>query len=307
MERVQEVETRQAEVDRDPELLDGLVGGRYRLLERVGAGGMATVYRARDERLAREVAVKVIARRLAHDAGFVRLFRREAQLCARLAHPNIISVLDAGVEPRDFIVMELVPGLDAGVLVRQDGRLTPDEAVHLVAQVCEALAYAHDHDVIHQDVSPRNILVRPDATAMLTDFGLASDPSDRAERQETGGTPGYVAPEVLCGGTPSPRSDLYSLGGVAYTLLAGSARARPVDPECTAPLATAAPRRVPLAEARPGLPSALTDAVQRAVADDPYARQASVAEFRGQLIDAVQRRRAARPPSAVRAALPSAA
>jgi len=309
MLRVRTSEARsQAEVgSHDAELLGSLAGGRYRLLEQVGAGGMATVYRARDERLARDVAVKVIDKHLARDPFSVRLFRREAQLCARLAHPNIVSVLDAGVAPRDFIAMELVQGLDAGILVRREGRLIPGEAVHVVAQVCEALAYAHDHDVIHQDVSPRNILIRPDWTAKLADFGLASDSSDRAAGQETGGTPGYVAPEVLCGGSPSPRSDLYSLGGVAYTYLVGSARAQPVDSECTAPLATAAARRVPLADARPGLPGALTDVVQRALADDPYARQGSVAEFCAQLIGAVKQRRAARQPGAGRAELATAA
>jgi serine/threonine protein kinase len=184
---------RGARGDRQEAGLSGrLAGGRYRLLERVGAGGMATVYRARDERLARDVAVKIIAERLARDPLFVRRFRREAQLCGRLAHPNIVTVLDAGVAPRDFIVMELVEGLDAGTLLNREGRLTPGEAVHVLAQAGEALAYAHDNGVIHQDVSPHNILIRwPDATAKLADFGLASDSLDRTARQETGGTPGY--------------------------------------------------------------------------------------------------------------------
>ena len=285
-----------------------LAGGRYRLLERVGAGGMATVYRARDERLARDVAVKVIAERLARDPLFVRRFRREAQLCGRLAHPNIVTVLDAGVTPRDFIVMELVEGVDAGTVLKREGRLTPGEAVHVVSQACEALAYAHDHGVIHQDVSPHNILIRwPDATAKLADFGLASDSLDRTARQETGGTPGYIAPEVLCGASPSPRSDLYSLGVVAYTLLAGKARARPDDPEATAPVVGTAALRAPLAEARPSLPRPMSEAVQRAVADDPDARQESVEEFRAELIGALQQRVAAQPPGAVRGELPRAA
>ena len=292
-----------------PGLSGRLVGGRYRLLERVGAGGMATVYRARDERLARDVAVKIIAERLARDPLFVRRFRREAQLCGRLAHPNIVTVLDAGVAPRDFIVMELVEGLDAGTLLNREGRLTPGEAVHVLAQAGEALAYAHDNGVIHQDVSPHNILIRwPDATAKLADFGLASDSLDRTARQETGGTPGYIAPEVFCGASPSPRSDLYSLGVVAYTLLAGKARARPGDPEATAPLVSAAAAlRVPLAETRPGLPRPLSEAVQRAVADDPDARQESVAEFRAELVGSLQRRVTARLPVAVRGELSPAA
>jgi eukaryotic-like serine/threonine-protein kinase len=246
----------------------GHLGGRYRLLEPVGAGGMATVYRARDERLARDVAVKVIAERLARDPLFVRRFRREAQICGRLAHPNIVGILDAGVVPTDFIVMELVEGLDAGTLLKRQDPLTAGESVHVLAQVSDALAYTHDQGVVHQDVSPHNILITsPGATAKLTDFGLASDSVDRAERQDTGGTPGFIAPEVLRGESPTPRSDLFSLGVVARKLLAGSARA-------------------PLVEAR--LPRELTEAVERAAAADPDARQGSVAEFRAELVDALR-------------------
>jgi serine/threonine protein kinase len=236
------------------------VGGRYRLLERVGVGGMATVYRAWDERLKRDVAVKVIAEWLAHDPVSVRSFRREAELSARLAHPNIVAILDAGGEPHEYIVMEFVNGVHAGSLLQRRERLTPGQTVHVVAQVCDALAYAHDQDVVHHDVSPRNILIRrPDSTAKLADFGLASGaldvPGSRAA--SVMGTPGYVAPEVLRGASPSPRSDLYSLGVVAYRLLAGRSGVRP----------------------------ALIEAVQQALAHDPDARQDSVAEFRAQLLD----------------------
>lgn len=284
--------TPQPPLSRGAGALGRLVGNRYRLLQRVGAGGMGTVYRARDERLKRDVAVKVIDERLARDPVSVRRFRREAELCARLAHPNIVAILDAGVEPQDFIVMELVLGVDAGTLLQKLGRLTPGETVHVVAQVCEALAYSHDQDIVHRDVSPRNILIgQPDVTAKLADFGLATD----------AGTPDYVAPEILGGARPSPRSDLYSLGVVAYRLLAGPPRERPGDPNATGPLATAAPRRPPLAEARPGLPRGLHQAVQQALASEPDARQESVAKFRAQLVD--------RPPipKAVRGQLPSAA
>ena len=221
---------------REPAHLGRLVGERYRLLGRIGAGGMATVYRARDVRLARDVAVKIIAERFAREPLFVRQFRREAELCARLSHPNIVTVLDAGVVPRDFIVMELVEGMDAGALLKRHGPPTAGETAHLVVQTCEALAHSHDHGVIHQDVSPHNILIRwPDAAVKLADFGLASDCLNPTARRETGGTPGYIAPEVLGGESPSPRSDLYSLGVVAYRLFAGSTPAGPDDPEPTAP------------------------------------------------------------------------
>jgi serine/threonine protein kinase len=267
--------------------LGRLVGDRYRLVERLGAGGMATVYRARDEQLERDVAVKVIGERHVRDPLFVRRFRSEAQLGARLAHPNIVAVLDAGTQPRDFIVTELVHGLDAAMLLRRRGRLAPGEIVDIVVQVCDALAHAHARDVIHLDVSPGNVLLaEADGTAKLADFGLASDalatPTGRVRAFM--GTPGYVAPEIVRGAKPSPRSDLYSLGAVAYRLLLGP-EVPSADPGRTAPLTTAVPRRPPLSEGLPGLPRGLYQAVQQALAPEPDARQESAAELRAQLLD----------------------
>lgn len=266
--------------------LDDEVGGRYRLLARAGAGGMATVYRARDERLRREVAVKVIAEHLARP--FVSLFRREARLCARLAHPNVVGVLDAGEEPRDFIVMEFVDGMSAGALLKTQGRLTTAHVVRVMARVCDALTHAHDRNVVHGDVTPGNILIsRSDGTVKLVDFGLASDPTDvhAGPVGDVAGTPGYIAPEILRGETPSPRSDVYSLGVVAHRLLAGPPRIRPAGSEGTCHLMTSALQMPPLAEVRPGLPRVLSQAVERAVSEDPDARQSSVAEFHAQIID----------------------
>jgi serine/threonine protein kinase len=243
----------------------GLAGGRYRLLERIGQGATAVVHRARDERLKREVAVKVISERLAHAPPFVRRFRREAELCAGLAHPKLVAVLDAGHEPQDHIVMELVRGLDAATLMERTGRLTAAQGVHVIAQVCQGLQHAHDEGVIHHDVSPRSILIGlPDGTAKLAGFGLASDGAGR---------PGYVAPEILRGARPSPRSDLYSLAAVAYRLLS------------------------------PDPPRALCGVLEQALAHEPDERQESVAEFRAQLIG----EHATCLPAPVRAELPSAA
>ena len=263
------------------------MGARYRLVGRIGTGGMATVYRARDERLNREVAVKVIADRLAEVPSAVRQFRREAELCGRMEHPNIVVILDAGAEPQEFIVMELVDGLDAAALVQRRGRLMPAEAVHVVAQVCHALEHSHDRRVFHNDVSPRNIVIGPhDATATLIDFGIASHARDvRTSRpKHVLGTPGYVPPELLEGGRPSPRSDLYALAVVAHRFLAGRTTPRDDATGDTVPLATAVPRLQPLAEVRPGLPRRLCEAVDQALAIDPCARQQSVAEFRAQLV-----------------------
>ena len=148
------------------------VGSRYRLLEPLGAGRTAEVYRARDERLQRDVAVKVIAEPLAHDAAAVRLFRREAELWARLAHRNVAAVLDAGSRPREYIVMELVDGPDLGALPTAS-------APAVVLQIREALEHAHGRGVIHGDVAPRNILIaRRDGTAKLIDLWQAVEGFD---------------------------------------------------------------------------------------------------------------------------------
>jgi serine/threonine protein kinase len=271
--------------------VESLVGDRYHLRERVGTGGMATVHRAWDERLERDVAVKLIAERLARDTSSLRRFRREAELWARLGHPNIVAILDAGARPREFIAMELVRGPDVGTLLRsRGGRLTPDEAGHVVAQACEALTYAHEHGVLHRDVSPRNILVsQHDGTVKLADFGLACrvDAPDVALPAHVAGTPGYLAPELLSGAAPTPRSDLWSLGAVTRRFLAGPPRREAAETPPTRALATAAPRLLPLAELRPDLPPTLTRAVDQATAWAPHARQGSVAEFRAQLIDAL--------------------
>jgi serine/threonine protein kinase len=292
-----------------------LIQDRYHLLGRVGVGGMAIVYRAYDELLKREVAIKFIAERFAANPGFVERFRHEARLCANLAHANIVAILDAGLQPCDFIVMEFVDGLDARQLLQRRGRLTPGETVHVVAQIGDALTHAHHQGVVHGDVSPSNILVRrSDRVAKLADFGLASRATGLGSTHAaaTLGTPGQVAPEVLWGGQPTPRSDLYCLGVVAYRCLAGPTELCAGDAGATALLPTAIPRMPRLGKVRPDLPPGLVAAVQQAVAFDPDSRQDSVAEFRAQLLGArgrlvpAQRARAKLPASA-RSELPRAA
>jgi serine/threonine protein kinase len=248
---------------------DELLGGRYRLLSLIGVGGMTNVYCARDELLKRRVAVKVLAEPLASEPRCVRQFRREAELWAELMHPLIVAVFDAGALPRPFIVVELVPGVTALALAR--GRRPPrlDHAISIVEQVADAVACAHDHDVIHRDVAPGNVLIRrSDRAVKLTDFGLACRAGDKAATYggDVAGTYGYMAPEVLRGETASPLSDLYSLGALAYRLLAGPPEGR--------------------SAAGAGLPDGVADVIDRALEHDPKARQPSVAEFRAQLLAA---------------------
>jgi eukaryotic-like serine/threonine-protein kinase len=259
--------------------------------------------RARDERFKRDVAVKLIAESLADLPFAVRRFQREAELGARLEHPNVVAILDAGNEPQEFIVMELVDGIDGGRLMQRHGRLEPAQALHVTAQVCQALEHAHELSVFHNDVSPRNTMIgQPDATAKLIDFGLASDAHDfpNTRPRDRPGTPGYMAPELLRGCRPSPQSDLYALGVVAHRFLAGSAPRRARATDDTAALVTAAPRLRPLAELRPGLPRRLAEAVDQAFAIDPDARPQSVAEFRARLSGNQRRPRSssAAPPKA---------
>ena len=274
------------------------LGGRYQVVGQLGMGGMATVYRAHDDWLKREVAVKVIAARRVQDVLEVRRFRREAQLAARLTHQNTVRVLDAGVDPQDFIVMELVEGIDAAKLVKRTGRLSLRHTLRVVGPICDALHYAHGMGVLHGDVTAGNILIaQGDGAPKLGDFGLASDAVEPSGEQpgRVTGTPGYMAPELLDGGAPSPQSDLYSLAAVAHRLL--TATTALASGRATAPLAPAAFRLPDIADERDDLPHTVADAVRQALSPDPDDRQASIAEFRAQLL-----REAAAP-----AAMPTAA
>jgi serine/threonine-protein kinase len=234
---------------------DQLYGGRYRMIARLGAGAMAMVHRGHDERLDRDVAVKVLAQRFRQDLLAVRRFRREAELGARLSHPNVVAVLDAGAEPHPFIVMELIRGPHAAALAKRQDRQPLAAALGVLTQVAAGLQHAHDHGLIHGDVSPRNVLISDhDGTAKLADFGLASAVEDGARERlgDLGGTPGYMAPEVLDGAPPSRASDLYSLAAVGCILI-------------------------------PDPPPGVAEALRQALSGDPARRQASVAEFRAEL------------------------
>jgi serine/threonine protein kinase len=274
---VQAVSTRRA--------MPTALGGRYRLRERLGSGGSADVYRAHDERLDRDVAVKIIAEWLATDEATVRRFQREAELAARLAHPNIPAILDVGSHPRPYIVMELVEGLDAATLLNQNQPLAASRAVDLIVQVCDALEHTHDRGVIHCDVAPRNLLIgEQDGAAKLIDFGLALDRFAAEHPGDIMGTPGYVAPEIVGGRAPSPHSDVYSLGVVAYRLLGGPPPFRRTRPEQTVARPSAVADLPPLGEVQSDVPPAVTAIVGSAMAQLPAARP-SIAELRDRLLD----------------------
>jgi serine/threonine protein kinase len=208
-----------------PDALIQKVFAGYRIDHRVGRGGMGVVYRATDLALDRPVALKVLTDDLAGDAGFRRRFVTESKLAASLDHPNVLPIHAAGEHDGVlYIAMRLVPGADLRETLRQDGRLGPERAARIVAQVASALDAAHAHGLVHRDVKPANVLVTPEGHAYLTDFGLTKQLSSDPEATRTGmvlGTLDYIAPEQIRGEAVGPFTDVYSLGCMLCHLLTG--------------------------------------------------------------------------------------
>ena len=205
-----------------------IFNGRYELHRRLGRGGMAEVYLARDQMLDRAVAVKVLFPALATDPGFVERFRREAQSAAGLNHPNIVGVYDWGeANGTYFIVMEYVEGGSLAELIQAQGRLDPDRSAEIASDIAAALGFAHRNGgVIHRDVKPGNVLLTTEGTVKVADFGIARAISDSSDQNltKTGsvmGTATYFSPEQARGAGVDPRSDVYSLGCVIYEMVTG--------------------------------------------------------------------------------------
>ncbi len=205
-------------------LLGTKLNGRYRLEARIGSGGMSTVYRALDETLQRQVAVKLMNREVATDSDQLERFRREARWVAQLSHPHIVGVIDAGEdEGRPYIVFEYVEGETLKERIRRMGRLPIAEAVAYAIEIARALGAAHARHIVHRDVKPQNVLIDEEGSAKVTDFGIARtlDEEGLTADGRVLGTTDYVSPEQALGSAVTGQSDLYSLGVVLYEMLIG--------------------------------------------------------------------------------------
>jgi len=201
-----------------------LLTGRYELLEKIGEGGMAVVYKAKDRLLNRYVAVKILRPEYTRDAQFVDSFRRESQAAAGLESPNIISIYDVGKEGNIyFIVMEYIDGMSLSDVIKVEAPMDYKAAISITKQIASALSVAHSHNIIHRDIKPHNIMMKSDGTAKLGDFGIAKAVSDSTltETSKIIGSVHYFSPEQARGSYVDERSDIYSLGIILYEMLTG--------------------------------------------------------------------------------------
>src|ERR671935_922943 len=276
-----------------------LISDRYQLGDRLGSGGMSSVYKATDRVLERTVAVKILAEHLSDDEKFVARFRREALAVAKLIHPNIVQVYDTGVDDaRHYIVMEYVEGRSGAQLLQSRGPLGPGLAVEIGTQACAGLDYAHKQGIIHRDVKPGNLMViggpagprssaagaheppTNEMTVKLTDFGIARA-AEQTRLTQVGsvvGTAAYLSPELARGAEPTPAADVYAFGVVIYQLL--TARL-PWEGTTLAELAMRRESEAPLPPTTydPDVPETLSDAVLRALAGDPAERYSTAREL----------------------------
>ena len=202
------------------QMIGRMLDNRYELLELIGSGGMAMVYKAKCHRLNRLVAVKVLKSDFASDADFRRRFYDESQAIAMLSHPNIVSVYDVSRSSPEYIVMELIDGITLKQYMERRGRLNWRESLHFITQIMKGLSHAHSRGIVHRDIKPQNIMVLRDGSVKVTDFGIAClSNSANTMTQEALGSVHYISPEQAKGNRPDARSDIYSAGVVLYEML----------------------------------------------------------------------------------------
>jgi beta-lactam-binding protein with PASTA domain/predicted Ser/Thr protein kinase len=266
-----------------------VIDGRYKIVSRLGSGGMADVYLAEDEQLGRKVALKLLHRRFAADPGFVERFRREAQAAAGLQHPNVVSVYDRGnFEDTYYIAMEYLPGRSLKQLIRDEAPVAPVRAIDLTIQILQAARFAHRHGVIHRDLKPHNVIVDDADHVKVTDFGIArAGASDMTETGSIMGTAQYLSPEQAQGHAVSAGSDLYSVAVVLYEMLTGRV---PFDADSAVTIALKHVSEAPTAPTRvnASVPPELEQVVMWALNKNPADRPQDADQF----IDALERAKA---------------
>ena len=264
-------------------LIGKIIGNRYEILEEVGLGGMATVYKAKDHVLNRLVAVKVLKDEFTTDAEFVKRFNTEAQAAASLSHPNIVSIYDVGHEDENnlyYIVMELVQGKTLKEIINSEGVLTWKWAVNIAMQIASALEMAHKRGIVHRDIKPHNIIITEDGIAKVTDFGIAKAVSNSTITAfgTTIGSVHYFSPEQAKGGFTDAKSDLYSLGVVMYEMLTGKV---PFDADTPVSVALKHMQEDPKepVELNEEIPTAVNQIVVKAMQKEPSARYQNATEM----------------------------
>ena len=268
--------------------LIGQTLGKYHILEEIGRGGMGVVYKAHDTVLDRLVAIKVLAPHLTWDQEFVQRFLREARSAARIEHPHIVTIYDvAQAQGHHFIAMKYLEGRSLAEIIRREGPLPPERAAHLLAQIAQALDYAHARNLIHRDVKPGNVIVSPQDHATLTDFGVARS-LEGTRLTQSGvmvGTPAYMSPEQVKGQPVGPTTDVYALGVVAYEMLGGRPPFEGDTPHVLYAHAHEKPQSLP--QVNPKITPAVGVVVHKALAKEPGKRYDSAGAFAAALGQAV--------------------
>lgn len=266
--------------------LGTMLDDRYEILEVIGTGGMAVVYKAMCHRLNRYVAVKILRDELANDEEFRQRFQTEAQAVAMLSHPNIVSVYDVShSEDVEYIVMELIEGVTLMQYMKKKGALGWKEALHFAVQISKALEHAHEKGIVHRDIKPQNIMILKDGTIKVADFGIAAlESAQEKKSDQTVGSVHYIAPEQARGEQPDPRSDIYSLGVVLYEMLTGK---MPYDGDTAEQVALKhiTGHAVPPQELNPDIPEELAEITLKAMNADINARYQSASELLHDLED----------------------
>ena len=258
------------------------LGNRYEVIEQIGGGGMAVVYKALDTLLGRNVSIKVLRPQFSTDEDFVRRFRREAQAAASLSHSNVVNIYDVGMEGQEeyYIVMEFIDGLTLKEVIQDRAPLPVGEAIDIAKQICAALGHAHENNIVHRDIKPHNILIGKDGRVKVTDFGIARAISSNTITQDGSvlGSVHYFSPEQARGGLTDVKSDIYSLGVVLYEMVTGELPFSGETPISVA-LKHLQDHFVEPRQINPALPQSVENIVLKSLAKDPTVRYQTAREM----------------------------